>query len=252
VDDRRLWALANPAVASGRGGGLDFLEEQLRRLGPAAFAQEHLGVWGDPPVDRDQTTWRIISKRLWDERATKEGDDAPADGWLVGPVALAVEMTEQPNVTGTLVVAGECREGGIGAEVVARGAGSSWIVGHVAGLLADDTHPISHVVIDPRGPARELIGQFEAAGITVLECPTPELVGATGAWISSCTEGGFVHRNSPELTESVSRCELRKYGESMLINRWADGDPTPVIAVALARWGHLQPVHVVDLAEQVF
>ena len=34
VQDRSLWRAANPAVTAGRGGGMEFLEEQLFRLGP--------------------------------------------------------------------------------------------------------------------------------------------------------------------------------------------------------------------------
>ena len=52
VADRRLWSANNPALSAGRGGGMEFLEEQLLRLGEEAFAREHLGVWDPPPSDR--------------------------------------------------------------------------------------------------------------------------------------------------------------------------------------------------------
>jgi hypothetical protein len=51
--DRGLWRSANPVVAAGRGGGMEFLEEQFRRLGPEGFAREHLCVW-DPMPSSEQ------------------------------------------------------------------------------------------------------------------------------------------------------------------------------------------------------
>ena len=50
TSDRRLWAIANPAVGAGRGGGMAFLEEQSKRLRDR-FACEHLNVWDPPPLD---------------------------------------------------------------------------------------------------------------------------------------------------------------------------------------------------------
>ncbi len=49
VEDRGLWRSANPVVAAGRGGGMEFLEEQFQRLGPEGFAREHLCVWDPMP-----------------------------------------------------------------------------------------------------------------------------------------------------------------------------------------------------------
>lgn len=59
--DRSLWTRPNPALIYGR-TEMAFLEEQLRLLGPALFAREHLGVWDPPPVgggvgDLDPDTW---------------------------------------------------------------------------------------------------------------------------------------------------------------------------------------------------
>jgi len=50
-------------------------------------------------------------------------------------------------------------------------------------------------------------------------------------------EGSDFDRYQPELDGSVAKAELRKRGDSELIDRWADGDSTPFIGVALAGWG---------------
>lgn len=49
LEDRTVWAGTNPAVAAGRGGGMEFLEEQRRNLGLQKFAREHLCVWEPEP-----------------------------------------------------------------------------------------------------------------------------------------------------------------------------------------------------------
>ncbi len=50
--DRDVWRRCNPAIGCGRKPeGMEFLEEQLKRLGVDAFAQEHLCVWAPPPFD---------------------------------------------------------------------------------------------------------------------------------------------------------------------------------------------------------
>jgi hypothetical protein len=49
LEDRAMWARVNPAVGAGRGGGMEFLEEQRRNLGLDMFAREHLCVWEPEP-----------------------------------------------------------------------------------------------------------------------------------------------------------------------------------------------------------
>lgn len=61
VNDRAGWHRSNPALLR-RPELLGFLEEQLRRLGPALFAREHLGVWdsegaGMAPAKFDPVKW---------------------------------------------------------------------------------------------------------------------------------------------------------------------------------------------------
>lgn len=62
--DRSLWPDPNPALIYGR-TEVEFLEEQLRILGPALFAREHLGVWDAPPVtsgsDLDVAAWGVLA-----------------------------------------------------------------------------------------------------------------------------------------------------------------------------------------------
>jgi hypothetical protein len=82
----------------------------------------------------------------------------------------------------------------------------------------------------------------------VVECSTKELVKATGSALDAIRTAGMALRPSPELDGSVAKAELRKRGDSELIDRWAAGDPTPLIGVVLARWGMGQTEPSVALA----
>lgn len=205
------------------------------------FCREALSWWAS---DEDSAVWGVVPKESWDLRVSKEtAEEAKAlaaagdEGWLRSAVALAIEMDQQHERT-SIAAAGDCREGGIGVDIMAVGDGSSWVVDHVVELTSDETKPVSHVVIDPRSPAGSLIDDLREAGVTVTECGGQDLVKATGYLIDAILEGGLVHRDSPELNRAVSVATTRKAGEASLIDRWAAKDASPFICVDLAVWGH--------------
>lgn len=231
------WAQANPAL--GYRMSEEFIDIERGSLTPAEFALERCGIFPDPDAQQ-APKWAAVSAADWAARQSGETEaEASQPGWLVGEVALAIELTTD-RTTSTIAAAGVCREGGIGADIVAQGQGTAWVVDHVKGLAADKSRPVGRVVIDPRSPAGSLIGDLTAAGVAVTECPTVDLVKATGSLFDDIRDGAFVHRGSPELTAAVAAAKTRKYGDASLIDRWGDADVTPFIAVDLARWGHLQ------------
>ncbi len=238
VYDRSRWITTNPALASGR-GSMEFLEEQLRLLGPALFAQEHLCVWCPPPLDGDgEALWQVWSEPEW--RACASVEDPGRIGWLDGPVALAVERSPVgPEVT--MVVAGECREGVVGVALVAVGRGTSWAVEKLLELTSDPTHPIGRVVIDPKGPAGAMIDRFTEAGIVVTEIPTADYVKATGDFSDAVIDRAIRHRD-PEMTEAAKNATTRRVGDAWLLDRRTGMDISPLTAAVLARWGHQQSV----------
>ena len=95
------------------------------------------------------------------------------------------------------------------------------------------------VVLDKRGPASSLLNELTEAGIEVDEVDTPTLMRGTGAFIDAATDQQVRHRHRPALDESIGRATLRKYGESRLINRAGDGDPSVAIGAVLAHLAHV-------------
>lgn len=230
--DRSKWPPANPAVMSGRGGGMAFLEEQFRRLG-ATFAREHLGVW-DPPDDvvEASSTWTTITRSDWDHCGTDY--DLDEAGFLTGPITLAIEMDAGSRLT-HLVAAGAHGEV-VGVDLHATFPNPREVVPYLLQLKA--TAEIA-VVLDKRGPASSLLNELTEAGIEVEEIDTPTLMRGTGAFIDAATDQQVRHRHREALDESIGRATLRKYGESRLINRAGDGDPSVAIGAVLAHLAHV-------------
>lgn len=148
-----------------------------------------------------------------------------------------------------MAVAGECREGGIGVDVVATGAGTGWVVAEVAALVADGA--VRRVVIDEAGPSAALIGDLEAAGVTVTRVAFAALKLATAGFFDAVVDEEVVHRDRPELSSAVSWAEKRKAGDALLIDRRGDHDMSPLVAVVLAHHAAVS-MPAVDVSMSVY
>lgn len=232
---RTQWGPCNPAAASGRGGGMEFLEEQFRRL-PDSFAQEHLGVWGAPPSEDDEAAWEVISEVRW--KATGATPAEP-EGWMLDPVSLGIEVA--PDFSwASIGAAGDCRDGGDAVELVEHRPGTAWLVARAAKLATD--HKPKTVVIDPRSPAAAFIEALTAAGVTVVEPKTAEVVRAAGALYVGVEQGGVVHLATDDqvpLDEAVASAAKRTVSDAWV---WqASPTAAPLRAVTLALLGHRRP-----------
>lgn len=213
------------------------------------FCREALSHW---PDDAESARWELFTRDQWFGCESAEtGKRAEKPGWLTGPVALGIEV-DQNRSSATIGVAGDCREGGVGLQVGSVGPVSS-VLPELQRRLADKSRPVSHVVIDPGSPAGALIADLEAAGVEVTPCKYPDLVKATGDLYDAVVEQEVVWRDpGGELTESVAGATRRRAGDSWLIDRRGDTDASPLGAVNLARWGHLQPVEPEPYALAVY
>lgn len=240
ASDRSKWGPANPAVASGRGGGMGFLEEQFRRL-PDSFAREHLGVWDDPPVDDEGVLWEVIPRDLWGSRKTRESEQQQAEpGWLTGKVTLSVEMPQDRSAS-SVCAAGACREGGRGVKVLQHANGVGWVLGAILEL---DRSSFRGVAIDPAGAAADLIDDLQAEGITVLECKYADIKVADVDLVTGIIAGTpepVWHQGQPGLTAAVSKAVWRPANNTRVIDRRSGVDVSEFSGCSLALWGHMQP-----------
>ncbi len=247
LDDRGAWLEGNPSLGS-------LITEEFigtverSNLTDAEFARERLGIFPDPS-DGLGPAWSVIAEADWLAcRSGESGRRADRPGWLVGDVDLAVEVRPDRS-SSSVAVAGECREGGIGVDVVASGAGTGWVVAEVAALVADGS--VRRVVVDEAGPAAVLIPDLESAGVTVKRVGFGAVKLATAGFFDAVVDEEVVHRDRPELSSAVSWAEKRKAGDALLIDRRGDHDMSPLVAVVLAHHAAVS-MPAVDVSMSVY
>lgn len=226
VQDRALWPGANPALLSGR-AGMDFLEEQLLRLGEAAFAREHLGVW-DPPAD------------------AAVGADFDVDAWweLEGleaerpsPIALSVEVSNDRKWS-SIGLAGRRSDGTPHVEIVQAGRGTGWLVERVA-QIASEWRPVA-TVVNLSGPAGSLTAPLEAAKVKVRRAGSQDYSRACALFADAVAEGRIHHAGQKQIAVALGAAR-RKWSTDRTTYQFVTADESvdiaPLRAVALALLG---------------
>ena len=224
IDDRRLWRRANPSVVAGRGQGLEFLEEQLRRLGPAAFAREHLGVW-DPPVDA-VSGWQVVAEAVW---VAARGSSRPS-----GPLSFALDVdTNTQGEEWCSIVASD----GVHVEVVEvpqATVGLGWVVPK----LVERRDEFGEMWLDASGPAGKLVAPLEKAGVVVRRVKREEIVQACGQFKDAVEGGELVHSNQTVLNRAVAGAKRRDVGDGAwrFSRTLSSVDISPLMAACVARF----------------
>lgn len=236
LDDRRLWAAANPAL----GGRLaeEFVARERASMSPRDFARERLGIWPPDP----EGGAGVIPGQLW--LSLKDPESVP------GPdIALAVDV--EPNRrNSSIVVYGPRADGKGHVELVAYRPGTAWLVPALVRLK--ELHNPVAIAIDTKGPAGSLVPKLAAAGITVpsswdepargdLAVPlASDVAAAWGQFLDATTEDDLRHRDQAPLTGAVGNAKTRMIGDAQaLARRTATGDISPLVAGTLARWAYI-------------
>jgi len=235
-DDPAVLRMANPSMPYGR------ITEEFSVIERAAksdeeYARERLGIF---PDHDNSPQWLVVAEHVWRHKAAAE--KPPEEGWLTGTVSLAVERSEIGTASPlpwSVCVAGTTHDGLTGIDVLGRFEDDRKVIELLVAATQDDTHPVSHVVIDLASPAAAIVEPLRAAGVEVNTDITARLLAATTTrLIDELTDGRTVHRSNPDLDAAVSVARLRKFGESKVIDRWTGHDSTPFIGCDLAVWGH--------------
>jgi hypothetical protein len=221
VEDRALWRDSNPALSSGRGQGIEFLEEQLLRLGKAAFAREHLGVW-DPD---SESSGSDIDMEVWADLNHAE-DARPS------PVALALHVTPDRSWS-TIGLAGKRSDGLVHIQVVQSGKGTGWVVDRLVDLVKK-WKPVG-VGLNPSGPAGALIPTLAEVGIEPVLVAGREVGQACGAMFDAIADKKLRHQSQELLNIAVRAAGCQPRGEAWV---WRSNEPNtdigPLEAVTLA------------------
>ncbi len=229
--DPRVWDRVCPALgATITEAKLAGLWEKARRAGPAAiaaFCRSYLGMWPEVPVLDDSPKFVLLSELAW-------GDCADADHLASGPTAYALDV--DVNAAGELWCSVAASDGYHGELVtIDKPPGTGWVVPH----CVKHKDVIGELLIDPAGPAGQLVAPLERAGILLRKVKAQEIAQADMALKEAVDARGFVHRDQDRLNRAAAEVVERRSGDgSWRFSRTLSPvDISPLKAVSLARWG---------------
>lgn len=218
VWDRAMWKLANPAYP----GRIEpeFLEEQLRTLGPALFAREHLGVW-DPDFGSDAD--RVFGPGVWE--AVCALDVAQPSAGLV----FSVDTNPERSRT-AIAVAG----GGGTCGLVDERDGAAWAIDELVRIAREHDAPVA---VAAKGPAASMILPLEQAGVRVLPVSAGDVPTACSWLHDAVTAKRVLVKRHPVLDTAVANAAKRNTGSGDV---WVwdrrRGDVCSLVALTLAAW----------------
>ncbi len=224
-DDRTGWAQANPAL------GIRISEEHIERefaaMPEGEFARERLGIW-DEPLGADGA----MSVELW--ARCFDGTSRALD-----PVALAVDVS--PDGAASISAAGARTDGLVHVEVIDSRPGTQWVVPRLAELVARWSP--SCVVLDAGSPAGALLPDLDRYGLRVEKVAGREMAQAAVAFNAAVNQEQVRHIDQPHLNAAVAAARRRMVGDLWAFGRRGSFvDISPLVACALAHWGHAQHV----------
>ncbi|TDB88343.1 terminase [Actinomadura sp. KC216] len=241
-DSPLTWAKTNPGL--GIRLSVEHIANERDSMSERGFARERLSVGNYPTVGGG---WKVIPQPAFE--AVADETSRPLD-----PVAFTVEVAPDRQAA-AIAVAGLREDGLLHTEVVAYQPGTSWAPGRLAQLVAKWRPCV--VAIAPAGPTGSLAPDINDALEELDEDVRMELTLIKGR-DSGAACGGLYDaivrprnappdwtpsvriRPHPALTAAVAGASRRYLGDAWVWDRRAASvDPSPLIAVTLARWAFL-------------
>lgn len=218
IDDWDAVAQANPSYPK-RTNKAAVLRLRKLLTNEDDYRREGLGIWlpgsGSSAVPEDR----------WIDACREPGHKAS------GPLVYALDVSPGAQSASIGVSDGEH------IEIVAHAPGTAWVID--ACEKRRDT--LGELLIDPAGPAGELIVPLEAAGVKIRQLTTREAVQACGSFLTAVTDGkAFVpdHPYKDMLDRAVRGAAQRPVldGGWLWSRKRSSVDISPLYAVTFARW----------------
>ena len=231
VHDRALWRACNPALVSGRGGGVEFLEEQLLRLGAESFAREHLGVW-DPPTGSGKPA--KLPSREWRETVT---DSPPPTE--PGKLTIAFDVSRDGRWSSIAVGLDSIRSPYV--ELVEHRRDVGWLPDRLVELV--ERHSPVAVGCNGAGPAgaqvAPVLAAFRDAGLDadlLVPMTAGDYKAACGGFFTDVIEGRLRRPASEVLDAAAAVAAERPLGDAWAWDgRHTDEPISPLVAATIAR-----------------
>lgn len=250
VHDRALWVAANPAIHSGRGQGMRFLEEQLLILGPDAFANEHLGVW-DPP-DAQAKDPKLPPDRFAETITADPPTPVP------GRVTLAFDVSKDGEWSSIAIGVGDLLAPYV--EVIEHRKGVGWLPQRLVELVQrwDPLTVACNGAGESPGQVGAILQAFQAAGIDsdlLVQVNAQAYKAACVGFFTDVVEGRLRRpAGQAALEVAAEEAAERPLGDAWAWDlRTASVPISPLVAVTIAR--ALLPTEakqVIDVAANVW
>lgn len=229
--DPEVHAAANPGLGIRIRG--EHIEKERRSMSSRKFAVERLGI-GDWP-DTSEQAERLISAEAWARCAEHDRENEISRGWT-----FAVD-TNTDQTWAAIGVAGARNDKLRQLAVVKHERGTDWVLDDCKELHR--IYPRAPFVMDPGGPAANLIPSLKEAGIKVIETTARDYGDACADLVADATAARPRIRYpspQPELDEALAAARAAPLGDRWKWSRKnsTSADISPLVAVTLARWGH--------------
>lgn len=216
------------------------IQAELEKMDPAEFDRAYLNRTRKPtpPVDPN------VPKGKW-PGLVDAGSKPVADS-----VALALDVS-QDRKHASIAAASLRADGKVHVEVVARRAGTDWVVPAMV-RLHKLWKPVAVAVASAGAPAGSLIDDLIAAGIDVPKdkdhpvrgdlavMRSGDITEACGQMADAMNQGTVVHLDQVPLTAAVNGARTRRNGDAWTLDRTSSlTEISPFCAVTFARWALL-------------
>lgn len=228
IEDRRLWAEANPAL--GKRLTEEFTAEEMRTLSREGFLRERLGVWLNPVEAVNEL---VIDAALWD---SCRSDEEKPEGKTAYAVKFRPDGSEVVLAGAIIPTGGKARITLLAIENV--GAGLQWL----ADWLNARYKQAACVVIDGRNGADVLIEKLKPTGggtwvlkDSIIKPTAQNVITAANMLVNDLHEGALTwYSGQEELRDSAITSTKRP-----ISGGWGFGGSTsaPIEACSLALWG---------------
>lgn len=222
-EDREAWHRANPAL--GDRIEEEFLEEELRILGPELFAREHLCVWDPYP----NTEGGFLPVEEWEKLVIDESE--------VELSALSFGLSASEH-SAAFASAGRLPNGDLYVDTVRDGRlyeSEDWVLDYAQDLFGRKHQPIR---VHPNSVEGGFVRPLREAGVKVEEVTARQYQQACAEVLDAIKNGTIRHLGQSNLNRAVRAVQRRDVGkEGGWV--WADSqvDLTMLKAATLALTG---------------
>lgn len=156
-----------------------------------------------------------------------------------GKVWMAVDVSPGLNGKGRAasIAVASFRGAEIHTEIIAHGAGDSWVAEKLGELTRK--HTVQLLYIDTTGPVGEILPDIKLLAMANLEiADSKTMAHACGRLLSGVLDRVVRHRDQPMLTAAVEGAAKRVLDDSWAWKRrTSTSDISPLVAITLAAWG---------------